>query len=85
MWSFARGCGTQSRFVSPKAYTPCTLPKDLTARAAIEANANGHLLFVISGLDGGVCRSRSEAAQKAFDPVLERMIRQSIAGTVNML
>jgi class 3 adenylate cyclase/tetratricopeptide (TPR) repeat protein len=78
----------QSRFVSPKAYTPLHLAnKILTARAAIEGERK-QVTVLFADIKGSmeVFADRDpEAAQKLFDPVLERMIEavHSYEGIVN--
>ena len=66
-----------SRFVSPKAYTPLHIAtKILTARAALEGERK-QVTVLFADIKGSmeVFADRDpEAAQKLFDPVLERMI-----------
>ena len=77
-----------SRFASPKAYTPLHLAnKILTARAAVEGERK-QVTVLFADIKGSmeVFADRDpEAAQKLFDPVLERMIEavHRYEGTVN--
>src|SRR5262244_2269547 len=77
-----------SRFASPKSYTPQHLAdKILTARAAIggERKQVTVLFADIKGSMEVFAERDPEAAQKLFDPVLERMIEavHRYEGTVN--
>jgi class 3 adenylate cyclase/tetratricopeptide (TPR) repeat protein len=77
-----------SRFASPKAYTPLHLAnKILTARTAVEGERK-QVTVLFADIKGSmeVFADRDpEAAQKLFDPVLERMIEavHRYEGTVN--
>ena len=88
MRSPSDGCCGQSRFVSPEAYTPQHLAdKILTARAALEGERK-QVTVLFADIKGSmeVFADRDpEAAQKLFDPVLERMIEavHRYEGTVN--
>src|SRR5262249_3459637 len=79
---------SEGRFVSPKAYTPPHLAnKILTARAVLEGERKQvSVLFAdIKGSMEVFADRDPEAAQKLFDPVLERMIEavHRYEGTVN--
>src|SRR5499433_647350 len=77
-----------SRFASPRSYTPQHLAdKILTARAAIEGERK-QVTVLFADIKGSMelfAERDPEAAQKIFDPVLERMIEavHHYEGTVN--
>jgi class 3 adenylate cyclase len=77
-----------SRFVSPKFYTPQHLAdKILTARAALEGERK-QVTVLFADIKGSMelfADRDPETAQKLFDPVLERMIEavHRYEGTVN--
>ena len=76
------------RFVSPEAYTPQHIAnKILTARAALEGERK-QVTVLFADIKGSMevfAERDPEAAQKLFDPVLERMIEavHRYEGTVN--
>src|SRR5215467_14304729 len=78
----------ESRFVSPKNYTPLHLAKKiLTAKAALEGERK-QVTVLFADIKGSMeifADRDPEAAQKLFDPVLERMIEavHRYEGTVN--
>jgi class 3 adenylate cyclase/tetratricopeptide (TPR) repeat protein len=77
-----------SRFASPKNYTPEHLAdKILTSRAALEGERK-QVTVLFADIKGSMevfAEHDAEAAQKLFDPVLERMIEavHTYEGTVN--
>jgi class 3 adenylate cyclase/tetratricopeptide (TPR) repeat protein len=82
------GVAGDSRFVSPKSYTPQHLAdKMFTARAALKGERK-QVTVLFADIKGSMelfADRDPEAAQKIFDPVLERMIEavHRYEGTVN--
>jgi predicted ATPase/class 3 adenylate cyclase len=82
------GVGGDSRFASPRSYTPRHLAdRILTARAALEGERK-QVTVLFADIKGSMelfADRDPEAAQKLVDPVLQRMIEavQRYEGTVN--